>query len=85
MIHERGGLPQWSAQQITEAHAVAHRLNLIPPLMEQPQYSLLHRERFEAEYEPLYRNFGLGTTTWSPLASGLVRCTYEREKEGCAR
>src|SRR3546814_12009048 len=44
--------------------------------MEQPQYNLLHRERVEAEYAPLYADFGMGTTTWSPLASGLLTGKY---------
>lgn len=70
------GTSEWSAQQITEAHLFARKNQLIPPLMEQPQYNLLHRERFEAEYAPLYRNFGLGTTIWSPLASGLLTGKY---------
>ncbi|MFW6212886.1 MAG: potassium channel beta subunit family protein [Spirochaetota bacterium] len=70
------GTSEWSAQQITQAHQVARQYNLIPPLMEQPQYNMLHRERFEAEYAPLYRDYGLGTTIWSPLASGLLTGKY---------
>ncbi|GJJ69389.1 hypothetical protein EMPS_01735 [Entomortierella parvispora] len=70
------GTSEWSAQQITEAHAVASRLNLIGPLMEQPQYNMFHRDRVEKEYLPLYKNFGMGTTTWSPLASGLLTGKY---------
>ncbi|KAG0056483.1 hypothetical protein BGZ83_004741 [Gryganskiella cystojenkinii] len=70
------GTSEWSAQQITEAHAVAERLNLIGPLMEQPQYNMFHRDRVEKEYLPLYKNFGMGTTTWSPLASGLLSGKY---------
>ena len=70
------GTSEWSAQQITEAYAVAYREHLIPPLMEQPQYHMLHRERVESEYAPLYRKFGLGTTIWSPLASGLLTGKY---------
>ena len=70
------GTSEWSAQQITEAHYAAQRYHLIGPTMEQPQYNMLHRERFEVEYEPIYKNFGLGTTIWSPLASGLLSGKY---------
>ncbi|KAF9155797.1 hypothetical protein BG015_008608 [Linnemannia schmuckeri] len=70
------GTSEWSGQQICEAHAVAQRLNLIAPLMEQPQYNMFHRDRVEKEYLPLYKNFGMGATTWSPLASGLLSGKY---------
>ncbi|KAF9130040.1 hypothetical protein BGW39_003528 [Mortierella sp. 14UC] len=70
------GTSEWSAQQICEAHAVAQRLNLIAPLMEQPQYNMFHRDRVEKEYLPLYKNFGMGATIWSPLASGLLSGKY---------
>ncbi|KAK3837351.1 MAG: NADP-dependent oxidoreductase domain-containing protein [Linnemannia gamsii] len=70
------GTSEWSAQQICEAHAVAQKLNLIAPLMEQPQYNMFHRDRVEKEYLPLYKNFGMGATTWSPLASGLLSGKY---------
>jgi voltage-dependent potassium channel beta subunit len=70
------GTSEWSAQEITQAHQVARQYNLIPPLMEQPQYNMLHRERFEVEYAQLYRDYGLGTTIWSPLASGLLTGKY---------
>lgn len=70
------GTSEWSTQQITEAHYAAQRYHLIGPTMEQPQYNMLHRERFEVEYEPIYKNFGLGTTIWSPLASGLLSGKY---------
>lgn len=70
------GTSEWSAQQITEAYAVAGACGLTPPTMEQPQYHLLHRDRVEREYAPLYENFGLGTTIWSPLASGLLTGKY---------
>ncbi|MDD7805380.1 MAG: aldo/keto reductase [Endozoicomonas sp. (ex Botrylloides leachii)] len=72
------GTSEWSAQQITEAHAVAAAHNLTPPTMEQPQYNLLHRERVEAEYRPLYEHYGMGTTIWSPLASGLLTGKYNK-------
>ncbi len=70
------GTSEWSAQAITEAHAVAARYNLIGPTMEQPQYNMIHRERFEVEYAPLYKKYGMGTTIWSPLASGLLTGKY---------
>ncbi len=72
------GTSEWSAAQITRAHAICARLGLHAPLMEQPQYNLFHRARFEKEYAPLYRKFGLGTTIWSPLASGLLTGKYSR-------
>ncbi len=70
------GTSEWSAKQITEAHTVAKQLNLLPPTMEQPQYNLFHRERFEKEYQKLYSDFGMGTTIWSPLASGVLTGKY---------
>ena len=70
------GTSEWSAQEITQAHQVARQYNLIPPLMEQPHYNLFHRKRFEKEYARLYREYGLGTTIWSPLASGFLTGKY---------
>lgn len=70
------GTSEWSAEQIRQACEVALRLNLIPPTMEQPEYNMFHRERVEIEYAPLYRDFGLGTTIWSPLASGVLTGKY---------
>lgn len=70
------GTSEWNAQQIIEAHLYARQHHLIGPLMEQPQYNMFHRERFEVDYAPLYKNFGLGTTIWSPLASGLLSGKY---------
>ncbi len=55
---------------------MARREHLIPPVMEQPQYHLFHRDRFEKEYAPLYERMGLGTTIWSPLAGGLLTGKY---------
>lgn len=72
------GTSEWSAAEIMEAHAVARREHLIPPLMEQPEYNMFHRERVEREYAPLYRSIGLGTTIWSPLASGLLTGKYNQ-------
>ncbi len=66
------GTSEWSAQQITEAHYVAERYKLIGPIVEQPQYNMFYREKLEKSYLPLFQNFGLGTTIWSPLASGIL-------------
>ena len=70
------GTSEWSAEQIRQAYEVARREHLVPPLMEQPQYNMLVRERVETEYQPLYRDFKLGLTTWSPLSSGLLSGKY---------
>lgn len=70
------GTSEWSAEQISEAHRIAAQRNLIGPTMEQPEYNLFHRERVEQEYLPLYEKYGLGTTIWSPLASGLLTGKY---------
>lgn len=72
------GTSEWSAVQIMEAYAIARREHLIPPLMEQPQYHMFHRQRVEAEYARLYTEIGLGTTIWSPLASGLLTGKYNK-------
>ena len=70
------GTSEWSAQQITEAHYWCEKHNLIAPVMEQPQYNMLWREKLEKEYLLLFRDFGMGTTIWSPLASGLLSGKY---------
>ncbi|MBP1700986.1 MAG: voltage-dependent potassium channel, beta subunit [Chloroflexi bacterium] len=70
------GTSEWSATQIMEAYGIARREHLIPPLMEQPEYNMFHRERVEREYARLYQEIGLGTTIWSPLASGLLTGKY---------
>jgi voltage-dependent potassium channel beta subunit len=70
------GTSEWSASEIMRAYGIARELGLTPPQMEQPQYNLLHRERVEKEYLPLYGEIGLGTTIWSPLASGLLTGKY---------
>jgi voltage-dependent potassium channel beta subunit len=70
------GTSEWSAQQITQANAVAQAHGLTQPVMEQPQYNLLHRDKVEAEFLPLYESYGLGTTIWSPLASGILTGKY---------
>lgn len=70
------GTSEWSAQEITEAHAIARREHLIPPTMEQPQYNLFHRRRFELEYSRVFSELGYGSTIWSPLASGILSGKY---------
>lgn len=70
------GTSEWSAAQIREAAKIARQHGLHGPSMEQPQYNLMHRERVELEYAPLYAELGLGTTVWSPLASGLLTGKY---------
>jgi aryl-alcohol dehydrogenase-like predicted oxidoreductase len=70
------GTSEWPAARVREAHAVARAHHMQPPTMEQPQYNLLHRRRVELEYAPLYAEFGMGTTVWSPLASGLLTGKY---------
>jgi voltage-dependent potassium channel beta subunit len=72
------GTSEWSAAQIEAAHAVCDRLSLHHPIVEQPQYNLFHRSRVEKEYAPLYRSPGMGTTIWSPLASGLLTGKYNK-------
>jgi voltage-dependent potassium channel beta subunit len=70
------GTSEWNAQQITEAHGVARANHLTPPTMEQPQYNLFERAKVEGDYAPLYDTVGLGTTIWSPLASGILTGKY---------
>jgi voltage-dependent potassium channel beta subunit len=70
------GTSEWSAQQIQEAYGLARQFGLTPPTMEQPQYNMLHRDRVEVEYHRLYAEIGLGTTIWSPLASGVLTGKY---------
>ena len=72
------GTSEWSAAQIMEAYALARRENLIPPQMEQPEYHMFHRNRIENEYLHLYKEIGLGTTIFSPLASGLLTGKYNQ-------
>jgi len=70
------GTSEWSADQIAEAAGVARSMGCAGPTMEQPQYNLFHRERVEREYHRLYASIGLGTTIWSPLASGILTGKY---------
>jgi voltage-dependent potassium channel beta subunit len=82
-IIERGkalywGTSEWNADEIRAAWEIADRRNLHKPVVEQPQYNLLHRKRVEQEYARLYEDIGLGLTTWSPLASGLLSGKYQK-------
>ena len=70
------GTSEWSAQEIMEAHMVAKEMRLIGPTMEQPQYNMFHRAKVEVEYSQIYKTVGLGTTIWSPLASGTLTNKY---------
>lgn len=70
------GTSEWSAAEIMRADAIARQYGLTPPSMEQPQYNMFERERFEREFAPLYGELGYGTTIWSPLASGLLTGKY---------
>lgn len=75
------GTSEWSAQEIMEAHMVAKQNHLIAPTMEQPQYNMLHREKVELEFSQIYKTVGLGTTIWSPLASGVLTGKYNENKD----
>jgi voltage-dependent potassium channel beta subunit len=70
------GTSEWSGVEIMEAHRVAEKFRLIGPTMEQPQYNLFERDKVEKEFVEIYKNVGLGTTIWSPLASGLLTGKY---------
>lgn len=70
------GTSEWSAQEIMEAHMFAKQNHLIGPVVEQPEYNLFCRDKVEVEYEQIYKTVGLGTTTWSPLASGVLTGKY---------
>lgn len=75
------GTSEWSAQEIMEAHMVAKQYNLIGPTMEQPQYNMLHRQKVEVEFNQIYKTVGLGTTIWSPLASGVLTGKYNQKTQ----
>ena len=72
------GTSEWSAAEIMDAHRIAERHHLIGPVVEQPQYNMLVRGKVEAEFADVYRTVGLGTTIWSPLASGILTGKYNR-------
>ena len=70
------GTSEWSADEINEAFKCSKQYNLRPPTMEQPQYNIIHRDRFEKEYKDIFDRYNYGTTIWSPLASGLLTGKY---------
>jgi voltage-dependent potassium channel beta subunit len=70
------GTSMWSGAEIMEAHRVANQYGLIGPVVEQPQYNMFERNKVELDYLPVYQNVGLGTTIWSPLASGFLTGKY---------
>ncbi len=70
------GTSEWQAWEIMEAYAVARQYGLVPPTMEQPQYNMLHRQKVDHDFVKLYADIGLGTTIWSPLASGILTGKY---------
>ncbi len=72
------GTSEWSAEQIMTAYGIARREHMIPPTMEQPHYNMFNREKVEKEYAHLYSEIGLGTTVFSPLASGLLTGKYNQ-------
>lgn len=79
------GTSEWTAAEIYAAHEIAERHHLHKPVMEQPQYNLFCRERFEVEYARVFRDLGYGSTTWSPLASGLLTGKYAQGVPGNSR
>ncbi len=72
------GTSEWTGAQIQKAHAIADRRNLYAPQVEQPQYSLLFRDRFETDTAPMAQDLGMGTVVWSPLASGVLTGKYDQ-------
>lgn len=70
------GTSEWTGPEIVEAHLVAKDLRLIGPAVEQPQYNLFERDKMERDYRSIFKNIGMGTTIWSPLASGLLTGKY---------
>ena len=72
------GTSMWSAAEIMHADTIARQYGLTPPSMEQPEYNMFNRDKVEAEFLPLYQNLGYGTTTFSPLAAGLLTGKYNQ-------
>ncbi len=75
------GTSEWSAQEIAQAHGIAREYNLVPPSMEQPQYNLFCRQRVEQEYARLYGEYGMGTTTFSPLCQGVLTGKHKNGRQ----
>jgi aryl-alcohol dehydrogenase-like predicted oxidoreductase len=70
------GTSEWPAEKITEATELCKRLNLHAPIVEQPQYNMFFRNRFEKEYRPLFEKYQYGTTIWGPMAGGVLSGKY---------
>ncbi|MEC7840388.1 MAG: aldo/keto reductase [Chlamydiota bacterium] len=70
------GTSEWSAKDVEKAYTIAQEIGATPPTMEQPQYNMFHRKKVEEEFAPLYAKYGLGTTIWSPLESGILTGKY---------
>ena len=70
------GTSEWSATQIKEAFSCSEKYSLRGPVVEQPQYNILHRDKFENEYKNIFKKYNIGTTIWSPLASGILTGKY---------
>lgn len=79
------GTSEWSAQEIMEAHMVAKEKHLIGPVVEQPQYNMFVRDKMEVEYLQIFNNIGMGTTIWSPLASGVLTGKYNQKTKNDSR
>tara|TARA_Y100000996_G_C22514741_1_gene639938 strand:+ start:436 stop:1380 length:945 start_codon:yes stop_codon:yes gene_type:complete len=79
------GTSEWSADEIKEAFSCSKKYNLRGPVMEQPQYNILYRERFEKEYKNIFKKYKIGSTIWSPLASGLLTGKYNESIPGKSR
>ncbi|MCF7824534.1 MAG: aldo/keto reductase [Candidatus Marinimicrobia bacterium] len=79
------GTSEWTAQQIMEAYGLARQYGLVPPTMEQPEYNMFRRDKVESDFRRLYTEIGLGTTIWSPLASGLLTGKYSNGVPADAR
>lgn len=79
------GTSEWNAPELKEAYDIAEKYRLIGPTMEQPQYNLFERTKMEKEYLPFFKNNGLGTTIWSPLASGLLTGKYLNDQPNSTR
>jgi voltage-dependent potassium channel beta subunit len=73
------GTSEWSAQEIMEAHMFAKQNHLIGPIVEQPEYNMFTRQKVEVEFSQIYKTVGLGTTIWSPLASGILSGKYNMD------
>jgi len=79
------GTSEWKAEQITAANELCDKLRLYKPMVEQPEYNMLHRKRFEVEYAGVFEKYKLGATVWSPLAAGLLTGKYLNDPNATGR